>query len=196
MSDKKTEAVSHPAPAVTRGSSGGKNRRLFKKNTLRLCLTAMFMGLNIAFSSFGIPVLGGHLYLCDVIIDTAAILLDPVAAVLVGGVGSFLGDYFFYPAPMFVSLVTHGLQALVVSLFAHYVLKKHPILSSGIGVTLGSVVMVVGYFLGKTFVYGTLEAAILKLPFEILQAVIGAVGAMLLCWVFHLPKLMKKVLHR
>lgn len=54
----------------------------------------------------------------------AAIILDPVAAFMVGGVGAFLGDLFFYPAPMLVSLVTHGLQAVVISIFSHYIMKK------------------------------------------------------------------------
>jgi len=71
------------------------------------------MAMNIALSSFGVPVPGGHLYLCDVVICLAAILLNPFEAFVVGGVGSFLGDLLFYPAPMFVSLVTHGLQAAV-----------------------------------------------------------------------------------
>ena len=84
-----------------------------------LTVTAMLMALNIAMSSFSIPVPGGHLYLNDVVICTAAILLDPLGAFIVGGVGAFLGDFFFYPAPMFVSLLTHGLQAVVVSLCAH-----------------------------------------------------------------------------
>lgn len=111
------------------------------KNTKRrtaiwLCTTAVLTALNIAMSSFGVPVPGGHLYMNDIIICTAAILLDPLAAFTVGGVGAFLGDLFFYPTPMFVSLVTHGLQAVVISVFSHYVLKKHPVLSSGIGVAL------------------------------------------------------------
>ena len=80
-----------------------------------LTVTAMLMALNIVMSSFSIPVPGGHLYLNDAVICTAAILLDPLGAFLVGGVGAFLGDFFFYPAPMFVSLATHGLQAVVVS---------------------------------------------------------------------------------
>ena len=83
-----------------------------------LTVTAMLMALNIAMSSFSIPVPGGHLYLNDAVICTAAILLDPLGAFIVGGVGAFLGDFFFYPAPMFVSLLTHGLQAAVVSLCA------------------------------------------------------------------------------
>lgn len=83
------------------------------------------MALNIVLSSFSIPVPGGHLYLCDIVICIAAILLDPFHAAIVGGVGSFPGDFFFYPAPMFVSLVTHGIQALVISIFANILFKKN-----------------------------------------------------------------------
>ena len=147
-----------------------------------LCVTAMFMALNVVMSSFSISVPGGHLYLNDVIICTAAILLDPLAAFLVGGVGAFLGDLLFYPTPMFVSLVTHGLQAVVISVFAHHVWKKHPAAASGVGVTLGAIIMVVGYSLGRAFLYATPEAALLKLPYQILQAAVGAVVGMLLCW--------------
>ena len=84
--------------------------------TRRLAVAAVFMAMNIVLSSFGIPVPGGHLYLCDIPICLAAILLDPFSAFVVGGVGSFIGDMLFYPAPMFVSLVTHGIQAAVPNL--------------------------------------------------------------------------------
>ena len=146
-----------------------------KRTTVWLCTTAMLMAVNVAMSSFGVPVPGGHLYMNDIVICLAAIMLDPFAAFMVGGVGAFLGDLFFYPLPMFVSLVTHGLQAVVISVFSHYVMKKHPIISSGIGVTVGAVIMVVGYSLGRAFIYSTPEYAILKLPYQILQAAVGAV---------------------
>ena len=71
-----------------------------KYTTHWICTTAIFMALNVAMSSFGVPVPGGHLYMNDIIICTAAILLDPLAAFIVGGVGAFLGDLFFYPTPM------------------------------------------------------------------------------------------------
>ena len=153
-----------------------------KKTAVWVCTTAMFMALNVAMSSFGVPVPGGDLYMNDIVICLAAILLDPLAAFLVGGVGAFLGDMFFYPLPMFVSLVTHGLQAVVISVFSHYVMKKHPVLSSGIGVTIGAVIMVVGYSLGRAFIYSTPEYAIMKMPYQILQAAVGAVLGMILCW--------------
>ena len=156
---------------------------LKKQNVaVRITITAVFMALNIALSSFGIPVPGGHLYLCDIVICLAGILLDPFDAFVAGGIGSFLGDLLFYPLPMFVSLVTHGLQAVVISLISHHVLKTHPKLASGIGVTVGAVIMVTGYTLGKIFIYSTLEYAMLKLPYEIAQGAVGAVFGMLLCW--------------
>ena len=123
--------------------------------TLAICITALFMALNIMMSSFGLPVPGGHLYLNDVIICTAAILLDdPKAAFIVGGVGAFLGDLFFYPTPMFVSLVTHGIQAVVICLLAHRG-GKVSFKGAALGVILGAVIMVVGYSLGRAFIYST-----------------------------------------
>lgn len=163
-----------------------KNNR---KTIITICLTAVFMALTVALSSFGVPVPGGHLYLNDIAICTAAILLGPFSAFCVGGIGSFLGDLFFYPTPMFVSLVTHGLQAIVISAFSRYVLKKRPVLASAIGVALGAVIMVAGYSLGRAFIYSTPEYAVLKLPFQILQAVVGAVFGLLICHKFGLKKL-------
>lgn len=168
----------------------------FKKHSTKwLTVTAMFMALNIimSMSTLSIPVPGGHLYLNDVIICTAAILLDPFAAFMVGGVGAFIGDMIFYPTPMFVSLVTHGLQAVVISLCTRK-LKLKPQLASGIGVLLGAVIMVVGYSLGRAFIYSTLEYAILKLPYQILQAAVGAVFGMLLCYGCNLIKAFHRIL--
>ena len=151
-------------------------------STRKLCYTALFMALNIALSSFGVPVPGGHLYLNDIVICLAALVLDPVSAFFVGGVGAFLGDLFFYPAPMFVSLVTHGLQAVVISLIAGCKEKLTPVPRAVLAVFAGAIIMVVGYSLGRAFIYSTPEYAWLKLPFQILQAAVGAVMGVLLLY--------------
>lgn len=161
-----------------------------------ICTCGLLMGLTVLFSSLSLPVPGGHLYLNDIIICVASILLDPLGAFLVGGVGAFLGDFFFYPTPMFVSLVTHGLQAVVISLCSRKLLKDKPVLASGIGVAIGAVIMVVGYSLGRAFIYSTPEYAILKLPYQILQAAVGAIVGMLLCWPCGLKKAYGKLLAR
>ena len=108
--------------------------------------------------------------------------LHPLGAFFVGGVGAFLGDFFFYPAPMFVSLVTHGLQAVVVSLCAHKLSKEHRGRAALVGVILGVIINVAGYSVGRALVYATPEAAMLKFPFQVFQATFGAVVSMLLCF--------------
>ena len=171
-----------------------KTKTNLRESLVRLCVSAMLMAMNVVCSSsfMSIPVPGGHLYINDAVICTAAIILDPVSAFFVGGFGAFLGDLLFYPAPMFVSLVTHGVQAIVISLIAHYTLKKHPVVASSLGVSLGAVIMVAGYSLGRAFIYSTPEYAIMKLPFQILQAVVGAVVGVVLCWGLGVVKLAKK----
>ena len=164
-----------------------------RKPVLWLTVTALFMAMNVVLSSFSIPVPGGHLYLCDIAICTAAILLDPLAAFAVGGLGSFVGDLLFYPAPMFVSLVTHGLQAVVISLCAHRLFPRRGWLGASIGVTLGGVIMVIGYTLGRAFVYSTPEYALVKLPFEILQAALGAVLGVFICFPAGIAKWFEKL---
>ena len=148
-----------------------------------MAVTAILMAFNIVLSSFGVPVPGGHMYLNDVIICTAAILLNPF--------GAFIGDLLFYPTPMFVSLVTHGLQAVVISLATRRLGKDRPS-GSAIGVAIGAVIMVVGYSLGRAFIYSTPEYALLKLPFQIAQAVVGAVVGWLLCWKCKIAELYEK----
>ncbi len=173
------------------------NGTMTRNQTLRLTMTGMFMAMTVilSLSIFSIPVPGGHLYFCDTVINVAAILLDPVSAFVVGGIGSFLGDFFFYPAPMFVSLVTHGLQAVVVSLISHRILKRRQALASGIGVIVGAIIMVIGYTLGRAYVYSTLEYSLIKLPFEVVQAGFGAVFAMVVCYPLRLRELYFKVVN-
>lgn len=149
-----------------------------------LTATALLMAMNIIMSTsvLSIPVPGGHMYLNDVIIVTAAILLEPFYAFLVGGVGAFLGDMLFYPAPMFVSLVVHGLQAVVISLFVHRWMKAKPVPASVVGTLIGWVVTFTGYSLGRAYIYSTPAYAIAKLPFQILQTAVGSAIALFLCW--------------
>ncbi len=172
-------------------------KTLRESNKIRwIAITGLFMAFNIIMSSFGIPVPGGHLYLCDTVICTAALLLDPFAAFVVGGVGSFIGDMLFYPAPMFVSLVTHGLQAVAISLIARAGRGKSSKTHFAFSLTgnlIGAIIMVVGYTLGKTYVYATFEYAMIKLPYEIAQALLGVFGSLLLYYKAGLGKIFNKM---
>ena len=160
----------------------------------RLTVTAVLMAMNIIMSTsfLSVPVPGGHMYLNDVIIVTAAVLLEPFLAFLVGGVGAFIGDMLFYPTPMFVSLAVHGLQAVVISLFVHRWMKARPAPASVVGAIVGWVICFTGYTLGRAFVYSTPAYAVAKLPFQILQTAVVSALALLLCWKCGVVRLYKK----
>ena len=167
-----------------------------RDSALWIATCGMFMGLVILLASFGIPVPGGKIYLCDIAIVTASILLDPIGAMIVGGLGAFIGDALFYPAPMYVSLVVHGLQAFVISWCAHNTFQKKPIYGAILGAALGCIILVVGYTLGKIYIYSTFEYAMIKLPYEILQGVVGAVAGVLLTYKCGLRKIWIEMVHR
>lgn len=168
-----------------------------KGNVVFITTTAILMAMNIALSSVSIPVPGGHLYLNDIVIVLSSVLLNPLGAFIVGGVGAFLGDFFFYPAPMFVSLATHGIQALTISLIVHNMPKKIKFPEFPIAIAaalIGGVIMVVGYTLGRAYVYATPEYALIKLPFEILQASLGIIFGLALAYPLKIKVLFQKMI--
>ena len=168
---------------------------------LWITLTALLMGMNIILSSIRIDIGFAGIYLNNVVINIAAILLDPLAAFFVGGVGSFLGDFFFYPTPMFVSLAVHGLQAVAVSLISRHVLAERRTLSASLAMTVGSIITVIGYTIGRIYIYGdpshsvAVQVALTKLLPEVAQAGAGAVIAFLLLYPAGLEKSFHRVLH-
>ena len=86
-------------------AADGKKKKIkdskYYVSTRKICYVALFTALNIVMSSSicSIPVPGGHLYLNDIVICLAALVLDPLSAFIVGGVGAFFGDMLFYPLP-------------------------------------------------------------------------------------------------
>lgn len=162
-------------------------------STRKLCYVALFTALNIILSSFGVSVPGGHLYLNDIVICFAALIFDPISAFIVGGVGAFFGDLIFYPLPMFVSLATHGLQAVVISLIAGKKENLPKLWRAILAVFVGAIIMVTGYSLGRAFIYSTPEYAIMKLPYQILQAAVGAIVGVILLYATPIRRLVYKV---
>lgn len=175
----------------------------------KLCYVAVLTALTVVLSSFSIPTpVGAHVYLTDAAIIFAGLVLDPLSAFIVGGVGAFIGDAIFYPAAMFVSLFTHGAQAVAVSLIAGGVRKfaddggkddfKNKTVPAFWKIVLagvaGCVIMAGGYAFGNACIYGGTFAdpnwgvAIAKIPFELLQSGVGAVIAPFLAYKTPLKK--------
>lgn len=165
-------------------------------STKKLCFVALFTAINVVLSSFSVPVPGGHLYLNDVIITFSALIFDPVSAFIVGGVGAFLGDFFFYPTPMFVSLVVRSIQAIAISVIVGNLFNKNSndnVFLHIIALIVGIIIMVVGYTIGRAYFYGTPDQAVIKLPYQILQAVVGAVLGYLLFRNKQIKNLIKEI---
>ncbi|MGF0048021.1 ECF transporter S component [Streptococcus hyointestinalis] len=162
--------------------------------TKRLTYAALFTALTVLLSSFSIPVPGGHFYFNKVIIFLAALVFNPLEAAVIAGLGSFLGDFFFYPAPMFVSLLVQGLAAYAVSKLvgdARSASKTQIFLA----LLAGCFISIVGYGLGRAFVYATPTYALMKLPFDILASLLGSFLAYSLYYLSSFSKTLQKALH-
>lgn len=151
----------------------------------RLTVGAFFMALTFVLSAsvFSIAVPGGHLYFNGMVIFLVGLLFRPMEAVVIAGIGSFLGDLIFYPEAMFVTLLTHSLQVWAMAM----ILRKdnHPkAWKISLALFVGALIDLVGYGLGRAFWYRTPAYAIAKLPFDLLQVVLGVVVAYL---IYHHP---------
>lgn len=143
-----------------------------RKPVLWLTMTALFMAMVVvlSMSALSIPVPGGHLYFNDVVIDTAAMLMDPLSAV-----GSMLSDliggYMVYVLPTFL---IKGLVALVAWKLCR---KDQPLLAL-LSFLLAEAVMVLGYFLLEWALYGVASAAAAIGP-NVVQGIAGVLIGML-----------------
>lgn len=153
-----------------------------KISVRQITFTAILTAITAALCSFHIPLGFANLYLVDIAVCMAGILLNPFLASIAGGVGAFIGDLIFYPQAMVVTLIVRTAQVVVISVFSHYILKNKPFVSSLIGCVIGVLIMALGYSYFSVLFYSRIEQAISKLPLETLQAVIGVTVALPLCY--------------
>ncbi len=132
-----------------------------------------------------IPTPAGRVYWVDGAALIAAFLLDPLAAFIAGGVGSFLYDVFMSPEMMLPSLLIHGLQGAVVSALLHFVIpekfKKWEPLKAVIAALAGAVIVVAGYFIYRAATRGV-PVAVASIPRNIIQEAIGIGIATVICY--------------
>jgi len=152
----------------------------------RISLLALFCALVTVATiiiRLPIPATGGYFNLGDTIIFIASVLLGPLFAMIVGGVGSALADViggFAQYAPW--TLVIKGIEGLIAG-FLIRALRANPNTMPGALLTFGSFViaglwMVAGYFGAEYVMYGLDWAPpAAELPFNLAQGGISAVIA-------------------
>jgi uncharacterized membrane protein len=130
-----------------------------------------------------VPATKGYFNLGDTVIYFTAFTLGPVSALLSGGLGTAIADLIGFPTFAPISLFVHGLQGLVAALIAG--------LPAGAGrgrsfnplwllaAAAGTVVMCGGYLAAESVMTG-IGAALVELPFNLLQNVIGVAAGMAL----------------
>ena len=120
-----------------------------------------------------IPGTGGYLNLGDMAVVFCGLYLGGRWGFVAGGIGSAAADIiggFFVFAP--VTLIAKGLEAFIAGTLG----KKSPY-----WLALAAATMVSVYFVAEIFLPGIgLAAALSELPFNLIQAVAGAVGGLLI----------------
>lgn len=138
-------------------------------------MTALVLGLTLI--HLAISPIGGYVHLGDIAIYFTAFAFGPWAGLIAGGLGTALADvvsgYAIF-APL--SLVVHGLQGLLAGL----IVWRRP--SAGrvaLATVVGGLVLVAGYYIGEALipVFGGPAVALSEVPFNVVQAVFGALGA-------------------
>lgn len=169
--------------------------------TCTALLTAMVVALGYV---PGVPILTGKIYWCDFAIYAAAYLLDPLAATIVGGIGTTFFDLFGINGTAYnaiPSLIIHGLQGFFAGLIfmllnmAFNKRKKYKkeaviaVLSS----IIPAIIVILGYFIKRITVEAKpAEVAALKMPANVLQEFIGIAVATLICYAARLKKQLVK----
>lgn len=125
------------------------------------------------------PATSGYLNFGDAMVMLSGLVLGPLGGFLAGGIGSAFGDIslgFFHFAP--ITLLVKGCEGMVVGLLSRRVRFNKWLTRWDIaGLLAASVIMLTGYFIAETPLYG-LGAAVEELIFtNSIQVIVGSVVA-------------------
>lgn len=149
-----------------------KTKELTKMAMLIALTTVMTMVIQI-------PIAGGNGYLNlgDMVVFLSALTLGKKGGFIVGGLGSSLADLllgYSHYAP--ITLIVKGLEGYIAgSLLETKMGKKTKLLA----LIIGGMWMALGYYIPEIFMYGN-KAALVGVPANIMQGLLGAVSALLL----------------
>ena len=181
-------------PADTKSDISAKGKKRFKIRTADIATTAVMTALVIVFTSFiKVPIgAGGYIHLGDLMILLSASILPLPFALLSSCVGAALSDV-IVGAPIWApfSLIV---KALIVLCFTA---KKDKILCARnfIGCGLSCIITVVGYFFSEVIIYGNWGAYV-SMPWNLVQAVVAAVGYIVIGIAFDKLKVKKFIYKR
>lgn len=147
-----------------------------KDNVRRITWAAMGAALVcMATSIFQFPIPLGYAHLGNCMILLFGVYFDPWVGVFAGGIGSMLSDLLSYPQWAIPTLMIKSLMGLAVSLIAK---KRGEVarvrsLRTLIAVVTGIFIMILGYFLGGSLLYGSLITGAAQIPGLTVEGLVG-----------------------
>lgn len=151
------------------------------KITHKIPLYALSIALVfIATSTLNITIGTSLTNLGDAFIFICSALFGPFTGFLAGAFGSSLADFALgWGHTAIYTFIIKGLEGLVMGLLCNYIRKKEYKLSYNFlliiyGIISG-LIMILGYFLAESFMYGTMEAALAYIYTNVIQATLSIV---------------------
>ncbi len=170
-----------------------------------IAYTGMMTAIVYVATLIGVSTPVANFNIGDSAILLTAALFNPITAMIAGGLGAFLADLTTYPVTMLYTLVIKAIEGLLAGIAFTLIYKwfdkketptKRDKALKITFATLTSIVctmlMVLGYYICKAFMYGTPESALTSLPKNVVQAVVSTLIAMLVLYAAHLEKMRPK----
>jgi len=143
-----------------------------KMSTRTIAILGLLIAVTVVISRLliiPVPMTHGNVNLCDAGIMIAALLFGRRGGVIVGGASGFILDLISgYSQYMLFSLIVHGLEGWLVGQLGAGKSKSRQVLA----MSLGGLVMVVGYFVSDSLLYA-LPTGLIGIPTNAVQAVLG-----------------------
>ncbi|MTV83332.1 ECF transporter S component [Secundilactobacillus folii] len=148
-----------------------------RMSTREVVSLAMLIAVTVVISRFfliPIPMTHGNVNLCDCGIFIAALLFGRREGAIVGAFSGLLLDLISgYTQYMFFSFIVHGLEGFIAGWIGGNNKKMSAKL---IAVPVGIVIMVAGYWLTDTLLYG-FKVGLIGVPMNFIQGIVGGVVA-------------------
>jgi uncharacterized membrane protein len=125
-----------------------------------------------------IPATGGIFNVGDIMVMISGLLLGPIGGFIAGGAGSMFADLVAAPGFAPITLVVKGLEGMAVGYFSKRTINLSSVSKwDAVGVVVGSIMMLLGYFIAETALAGGNfgPALIELLTGNILQVAAGSI---------------------
>lgn len=148
------------------------------QNIRRLTITALGIALVcICTRLFQFPIPLGYAHLGNCMILLFAVYFDPWIGALAGGLGSALADLLSFPEWALPTLIIKSLMGFVTAVIAKNNGKRVQLKSVRIllAIIFGIIIMVVGYFIAGSVLYGSVITGATQIPGLISEGAVGII---------------------